>query len=309
MDKKYSNIVFDMSNLYHRAYAVGKKRVNSLNDGTKLSSGAVEELISIINGLLKKYGSDDTTCYFLFEGGPSSRSDREFNKRREIDPEYKSNRKHKDTVFYRGLELIELILMNYSDNFVVIHFPGYESDDLVQPLLRNIEDGYTLLVSNDMDWCRSITDVIHILKDNQIIDSNDFRDSYGFSPNEHTICMYKAFRGDKSDDIPKGVPGIREKVLVHMINEYDSLNDLFYNMESDPTIGDIWVERIKENKARLRLNYKLVAFLDVADNELSNHTHICEFNMKALGKLYESLGIQKHSQGVQSTELPGLRYE
>ena len=113
--KNYDNIIIDMSNFYHRAYSVGSRTIQKLTDGTQVSTGAIVETFAMLDRLLNNFSHNDTTIFVVFEGGKSSKSDRVQNKRQEIDPEYKSNRKHKDVVFYRGLEMVELMLLHSSE--------------------------------------------------------------------------------------------------------------------------------------------------------------------------------------------------
>jgi 5'-3' exonuclease len=59
------------------------------------------------------------------------------DRRKEIDPDYKSNREEqKDPSFYRGLDYLNNILMNFDDHFVVVKRPGSEADGFSYNIIR-----------------------------------------------------------------------------------------------------------------------------------------------------------------------------
>jgi len=150
-----------------------------------------------------------------------------------------------------------------------------------------------------MDWFRSIADNVHVAKyenkEYNIYDKEKFFDRFGFYPTSKKICMYKTFRGDGSDDIPKGVPGIREKALIQLIENFDTLNDIFQNLESISFLSDVWKNKIAENKSRLRLNMKLVSFEPLTFNELQDYIFISSYNPRTLKSLYKSFGFKVSS--------------
>ena len=186
--------------------------------------------------------------------------------------------------------------MNYRSNFVVVKIPGYEADDLVKPLLEEVEDEYeqVLLVSKDLDWARgfSLAKNVYWLNGDKVYDPDLFEEEYGFFPTCESLTLYKAFRGDDSDHIPKGVPGIREKVLVKLVEEFDSVDEIISKIEKISYLGENWKNKIIENKNRIKLNYRLVDYLPLKRETVQEYAISCEYNPKVLRNLYHSLGFK-----------------
>jgi hypothetical protein len=296
---KYSRIFIDISNLYHRAFHVSKHLTTKLPDGSEIVTGGIFTSLKMIRSIERKFLTNFGQIYCIFDNTFSV-----IDKRKEIDPEYKSNRKEqKDPSFYRGLDYLNTILMNYDDHFVVVKRPGSESDDLVSTLLEENKNLDYLLISNDLDWARSITDNVHWAKysnkekDYIIYDDEKFEERYGYSPKNNAVKIYKAFRGDSSDNIAVGVPRIREELLIKLVNEFknDTIQDIIKSVYSLSYVSDTWKQKILENRSRLDLNYRLVDFQKVSAKELEDFIFTSSFNEKELKFVYKSLGFNLES--------------
>ena len=289
---KYDNILIDTSNFYMRAYAVNQDLTAELEDGTKIITGGIYTALKMVASVENKFLKPDGKVYFLFDNCYSGD-----NRRKLIDPEYKSNRTKKDDGFYRSIDIFQTLLLNYKDNFRCVKCEGYEADDLVESLVKTFpEDEETLLVSNDMDWFRSITAYCHVAKyemrDYVVYKPVDFTDKFGFEPSVKNIVLYKAFRGDTSDNIPAGVPGIREKDLTRLILDYDSMTDLLSKITGNQYISPGLKQKILSNSSRLMLNEKLVSFQVMGEQQILDSIYRCKFNAKILHSLYKSLNFQ-----------------
>lgn len=289
---KYDNILIDISNLYMRAYSVNQDLTVELEDGTKIISGGIFTGIKMINSIENKFLKENGKMYFLFDNCHSG-----INRRKEIDPDYKSNRTKKDDNFYRSLDIFHMILLNYKDNYYCVQKEGCEADDLVDALIKSFPlDEDTLLVSNDMDWFRSISDYCHVAKyemrEYVIYKPIDFLEKFGFESSVKNIVLYKAFRGDASDNIPIGVPEIREKDLVRLVVDYNNMTDLLNRISNNSYISPLFKNRILENASRLLLNEKLVSFQEISKDEILESIYPCKFNMKTLHSLYKSLDFK-----------------
>lgn len=263
----------------------------SLDDKTETVTGGIYTSIKMVQRLERQYLEDEGEIYFIFDNVNSGE-----NKRKIIDPDYKANRVAKDDSFYKSLDYFHFLLMNFKNNYVVVKRPGSEADDLVSPLIEEFKNDKILLVSNDMDWFRGINENIHVAKyENKeyiIYTPEYFLNKFGFKASEKSICIYKAFRGDTSDNIPKGVSGIRENIIVNLINDgYLSIKEILNNLHNIDYINSSWKEKIIENKPRLLLNEKLVAYEKVSMKELSDYIFVCKFSPKILKTLYKSLNF------------------
>lgn len=301
---KFNKIFVDISNLYHRAFATSSHLTFKLPDGTSVVTGGIFTSVQMIKKLVSTHLSENGTMYFLFDythvdydknSSDKKSENYEENLRKNIDPEYKANRVAKTdaSTFFYGLNVLQMILLNFHEQFVIVKIPGYEADDLVKPFLDEAEgsNDNILLASNDLDWARGIKNNIYWLKNDEIYDEERFYEIYGFYPKNNSLTLYKAFRGD-SDNVPAGVPRIREKVLVRLVSEFDSLDEIIRSVDKLSYLGDVWREKILENKNRLKLNYRLIDYMPIPSDVLESHITSCSFNAEALRYLYKSVGFR-----------------
>ncbi len=282
---KYSNIIIDGSNLYHKSWANNKSMTTTIK-GKKIITGGIFEFLNRIRNykhtLLKKNG----IIYLLFDNDTSK-----IEYRKTIDPEYKSNRPMQDPAFYNGINILQDVLLSFDNNIFLVYKQEYEADDLVLPLLNELSHDSVLLISDDLDWARCISQEVHWLNKDKIYDKNSFYDNFGFYPNRSSICLYKSIRGDKSDNIPKGIPNIRENILVKIVNQFSSIKDFFNNYQNLEYLNDLWKNKIKENKARILLNYRLADFMPFEIDDFDKFIFECSFKRKSLSSLYNLLGF------------------
>ncbi len=112
----------------------------------------------------------------------------------------------------------------------------YEADDIIGTLVKMAEtdpDYASLIVSSDKDLLQLISDEteIKLLKQNGYIRYNkiSFMEEYKIEPKR--IVDLKAIMGDASDNIP-GVKGIGEKGALKLLQEYESLENVYENIEN-----------------------------------------------------------------------------
>lgn len=287
MTTKFSKILIDISNVYHKNMHTNKNLTTTLEDGTSLITGGIFGTIRSINKLEREHGSDNCQVYLLFDNTTSGG-----NKRKEIDPEYKANREKKDHSFYKGLDYLRFILMNYKDNFIVSYRTGYEADDAVLPIISKFDKNENvLLVSEDMDWARSLSDNVFWFTKKEIWSSERFEEKYGFKPSNDSVVFWKSLKGDVSDNIPKGILGIRENLVQQLIVDFKDVDEMLNNLDNISYLSDKWKDKIRENKARLKLNAQLVDFITTADENIDEFIFPCEFKPNTLRTLYHALGF------------------
>lgn len=274
--------------MYHKAFSTSGHLTNKMADGSVLNTGGIYTSLKMIQNLKKNYLLTGGRIYFLCDNTHSKE-----NVRKDIDPEYKNNREpHQNETFYRGLDFLLLILQIYEDNNYIVKIESFEADDLVYPVLNKIpSDQTSLLVSTDMDWSRSISENVHWLKKDKIYDKKAFEEEYKFKPTRESVTLWKTFRGDSGDNIPIGVQGIRSNLLVQLLTEYSSLQDIFHNLKEIDYLNDSWKEKIKEAKPRLRLNYSLVDFVEIPKSDFENGLTKTTFRPNQLRKYYTMLGF------------------
>jgi len=289
MTNKYDALIIDGNNVYARNYFAFVQKVSRLKDGTELITGGIHGFLKSIRNLEKKFlERNGGIMYVVFDNSTSR-----LKLRKDIDPDYKKNKIKKDPAYYKGLDFLQLILLSFHKRYKLVYRSKYEADDLVKPLITDFIDRYNrvLLVSEDLDWSRMIEHnnrPIYWFAKNTVVDSLKFESIYGYAPTEDNIITYKAFRGDDSDGIPKGVPMIRKKLLIQLIKDFDSVDDILANINHIDYLGS-WKERILKNSARLKINRDLVSFLPIGREEMSSFIYDCDYSPRTLSIIYSSL--------------------
>jgi len=288
---KYSRILLDVSNIYFRAFSTSQHLVSDV-DGKRMVTGGIFTSLKMIQRIEREYLDKDGRIYFLFDNALSGE-----DRRKDVDPDYKINRKKRDPQFYRGLDYLQLVLMHYQTGYRIVRRPSSEADDLIAPILESFGDKKysVLLVSNDMDWSRAINDSVHWLvkKDHHdvIFTKEKFQDEFGFAPGLNEVCLYKAIRGDVSDNIPPGVKNIPETVVLNIIRQARSVANMFLYL-SDLDIPPQWKEAIQQNRGRIQLNLMLVDYQPISVADCRESTSISKFNKDMLSMFYRMLNFK-----------------
>ena len=113
-----------------------------------------------------------------------------------------------------------------------------------------------IIYSPDKDILQLVDDntkVIASNKDNELIeyDTNMVKEKRGVFPNQ--IIDLLSLMGDASDNIP-GVKGIGEKTAVKLLEEYDSLDNIYKNIDS---IKGKIQEKLITDKDNAYMSYEL----------------------------------------------------
>ena len=157
--------------------------------------------------------------------------------RHEIFTEYKATRQAAPN----DLSDQKIIIQEFADIIKLrqLSRPGTEADDLIFSLAKDVEPHQVVVVSSDKDMAQMLSDRVQILdpfKD-EFIDPEKFTQKYGFNVNK--IIFYYSLIGDTSDNIP-GVRGIGPKSAQDLVNKFNSLEDIYNNIEQ------VESKRIKE---------------------------------------------------------------
>ncbi|MEO8581899.1 MAG: 5'-3' exonuclease H3TH domain-containing protein [Patescibacteria group bacterium] len=119
---------------------------------------------------------------------------------------------------------------------------GFEADDVIGTLAKNVTAGckegkpgtHVLIVTGDKDAFQLVNDCIHVLvpphgkQGEQEFDPAAVEAKMGVKPDQ--IVDYKALSGDPSDNIP-GIAGIGPKTAVRLLQEYDTLDNLYQEIK------------------------------------------------------------------------------
>jgi 5'-3' exonuclease len=248
--------------------------------------------IKMIQKLVNTYLARNGILYFLFDNASSGEI-----WRKNLDPDYKANRRRQDPGFYRGLDFLQILFIHYENGWRVVQCPAYEADDLVAPVLAGIPEGDRVgVVSNDLDWARAISEDVAWIRAGRKegeyvydeIGGEIFKELYGFFPSLKNICLYKSLRGDRIDNISAGVERISNKTVLSILNQVKTVDELFENLEhlDLPTQAK---SSIAASKERILLNYTLVDYRPIPIQACKDVTVISRFNPRVLKMLYSTL--------------------
>lgn len=287
---KYDFIIVDVYNVFYRWNFIEKQEYIVEIDGKKVH---VEGIIQYLKFLetLSKYTNDNTKVYLCFDNAET------LFERHDISDKYKSSRKERQPKnwFYRELDYCELISKYYKDNFFVVRKEKYEADDYVKNILRCFTDksNSVLLISEDEDWCRWLSDNIHQYMKHDIWDRNTFIENKGYEPTESNIGFAKSFYGDDSDDIIGALPQLPKMYFDEIISTYNNMNDFIFDAKNGKInyldLG--WKTKIELVENDLMVNYNLIKSAEISDTELYSCVTKCKFQPTKLKLIYAMLNI------------------
>ncbi|MEK7339159.1 MAG: DNA polymerase I, partial [Verrucomicrobiota bacterium] len=219
------------------------------------STHALYGFIRSIYKLIKDFSPDYLIC--VFDGPDNKKS------RTKIYSEYKSHRTS------MPLDLVEQLQRSlYFCEIAGIPFlsvEGIEADDTMGSIAKwaEKEGPEVFICSSDKDLCQLISEKIHIIhlhKDNLLIDEQKVKDQYGVEPTK--IVDFLAITGDASDNIP-GLEGFGPKTASLLLNQYGSLEEILAN-----------ASKIKGKKGEILIQQEEIALMSKQLARIDTHIEI-----------------------------------
>jgi 5'-3' exonuclease len=293
---KYNILIFDIYNLWFRSFWKNESLTKVEDKVTPLN--AICKFFELFNSYIEKYGTHDCKCYYLFDNAMTS----VMKNRKELDEEYKKNRKVQPSYFYDGLNMIELILKFYRDDSVIYRKSGLEADDFSMNILdKNIvSHDKVLMFSTDIDWCRGLrfdekNDIVvnQYTNKNEILDVKSFEKKFGFKPTMTNIQFYKSFYGDESDNIIGALVNYPKQYFMDAIKNFNDMRDFLNAVLTDKLhyLDYGWKVNITQSYDRLMLNWKLVSFAEVSQLNMELWKTVCSYKPNKLLIIYNSLNV------------------
>lgn len=230
-------VVIDGKSVFYRGYYAMENL--STADGTP--TGGVYGFASLALEVIKKINPDYVVVAWDKKGTSTS-------KRTTIYSEYKAGRKTPPEDFYAQFPILKELLE-------ALHWPlfecdGYEADDIlgtisVQANSLGIESN---LITSDLDMLQLISEntKVYAMKKgfSQIEEFNlkYFEEKYRLKQSQ--FLDLKSLQGDSSDNIP-GVPGIGIKTATALLQEFNTLENIYSNLEN---IKPSWVKKLAAGK-------------------------------------------------------------
>lgn len=245
-------VIIDGKSVFYRGYyAMGNL---SMADGTP--TGGVYGFAAMLLEILEKLKPDYVAVAW-------DKAKTNIRKRREIYPEYKAGRKPAPDDFYAQIPY----LMELLDGF---HIPLYECDDyeaddimgaLAKEATEEMADLQVDLVSGDLDMLQIVgarIDMYRLRKgfsDVEKFNVEAVERKYGLKKEQ--FLDLKALKGDSSDNIP-GVPGIGEKGAIKLLQEWETLDNLYDHVDE---IGGKLGEKLRDGKKSAFMSRELAQIM------------------------------------------------
>ena len=246
MDERENITIIDGKSVFYRGYyAMGHL---SLPDGTPTGGvyGFASMLIEIIEKLQPEY---------IAVAWDKSKTN--IRSRRAIYADYKANRKPAPPDFYAQIPYLMELLESF--HIPLYEFDDYEADDIIGTLARKAQTAglRVEIISGDLDMLQIVDDHIKMYQlkrgfsDVAEFNIPDIEAKYNLRKDQ--FLDLKAIKGDSSDNIP-GIPGIGEKGAIKLLQEYDTLENLYSHADDIPgAIG----EKLRQGKELAFISKKL----------------------------------------------------
>ena len=214
MKKKQSLYLVDGSSYIFRAfYGIRQNLSNSKGLPTNAIYGFVNMLMKIVR--------EDRPDYLAVVFDSRAKTFRH-----EIYHEYKANRSAPPEDLQKQFPYFEPLVNAF--NIASLKKDGYEADDIIGTLSRQGASAGldVVIVSGDKDMMQLIDRNIHMLdtmKD-KLFEERDVVEKFGVPPGQAIEVM--GLMGDSSDNIP-GVSGIGPKTAAELIREFNSIDNLY----------------------------------------------------------------------------------
>lgn len=211
---------------------------------------------------------------------------------------YKASRKGMPEELASQLPILKEILV--AMGYKLITCEGYEADDILGTFAKYCENkGYECtLATGDRDCLQLVSDhvFVRIAKtkfgkaESILYDKNKIKEDYNVTPAQ--LIDIKALQGDASDCIP-GVKGVGEKTAKILIEKYESIENIYNNIESLDIKPNL-KSKLLADKERAYLSYDLGKINKDVPIEINDSDFIpSEMDTDSLKKIFTELEFFK----------------
>lgn len=253
-------LLIDWNNLIYKYFYTMPETLNEKGED-------INAIVGFMKGLKNAFYNTSPNYFAIsFDG-------RE-NKRKDIDSEYKAQRKETPESLKRQIEGVIELLQEWW--FPVFVYPGFEGDDIICSLAnrnrlnKNIK---VIICSSDKDFKQMLDDNIVIYNHQKVkygdlkvlYTVEDFVKEYEFYPCH--FVDYLSIVGDSADNI-KGLPNVGEVSAKKLIQEYQTIDNIYENVEN---LKGALKRKVIEGKEELMKSKELVQFMEVSIPQLTNN--------------------------------------
>jgi len=198
--------------------------------------------------------------------------------------EYKATREKTPDELVAQLPDIKEITKNLG--LSVLEMPGWEADDVIGTLAAEAagQNIHVFMVTGDKDFMQLVTERVQIYKisgsdtDSMVHGVPSVVKKFGVEPGQ--VIEVMGLMGDSSDNIP-GVPGVGEKTAIKLIKEFESIENVYRNL--DNISSKALKTKLENNRDLAFLSRELVTInLDVPLKVKASELEIAEKNAQKL---------------------------
>jgi len=212
-DQKPRLFLIDGSSYIFRAFFA----IPPLSNAAGLPTNAIFGFTNILLKLLKQH-RPEYVVVALDAGRETFRN--------EMFADYKSNRPEAPAELVPQFPYFRKVLDAL--NLPLLELPGYEADDIIATLCGTMsgQGCQVVVVSSDKDLMQLVTNGIRLLDSakDRWIGAEQVREKFGVAPEQ--VIEVMGLMGDAVDNIP-GVKGIGEKTAIALIQQFQTLENLF----------------------------------------------------------------------------------
>lgn len=272
-------ILIDGNNLLFRSYYATAYSGNLMKNSKDFPTNALFGFVNMINKIMNEEKPEYVVVAF----------DKGKNFRHEEYAEYKSGRIETPKDLLKQFPIAYDILD--AMGIVSLGVDNYEADDIIGTFARmaDEDDMYdATIVSSDKDLLQLISHDVNVKllkqKDYILMNEQVFFDTYGLKPIR--MIDLKALMGDASDNIP-GVKGIGEKTALNLLHEYDTIENLYDNIDS---VKGKTKDKLIEGKESAYFSKKIATiYKEVPVNMSFNDIKLKDRNLTKLKNIYKDL--------------------
>jgi DNA polymerase-1 len=221
--------------------------------------------------------------------------------RHEKFSEYKANREEPPESLIEQLKVIYTALETMK--IPQFSLERFEADDLIATISRKLENDVPVrIISGDKDLLQLVTDRIHVIRPGRTnvlekeVDPDGMVESMGLRADQ--IVDYLALMGDTSDNVP-GVRGIGQKTALKLMQEHESLDALYDNLEA--VLSQSVRKKLEEGRASAFLSRELITLDDDVPVTFTLEDMVMsEFRTPAFRSMLEDLDFRRLSQKLFS---------
>src|SRR6185295_9673859 len=226
-------LIDSMSHIFRAFYAPMQNRAAPL----ATAQGQVTQAVYIFTNMLIKLLREEKPDYIaaIFES-------KEKTFRHETFADYKANREEMPTDLASQLPYIFRLCAAF--NIPVINSPGYEADDVIGTLAKQVAKNnlQAVIVSNDKDMCQLVRDplIVCMRQNSQVVKRKEpvppiewcdeawVEKKFGVPANKLVDLL--GLMGDSIDNIP-GAPGVGPKGAAQIIKDFGSIENALEHWE------------------------------------------------------------------------------